>query len=187
MLTWHARDLGGGRQSIPRVPFVGLVAARAANTGVNESVLASARGQKGALVRVSWCGMGSTSGSRRVESVRGAGQGKKYVERALAGRAPLCPLSRWAVGVNVRRSEGHGKVPHFLICTPLGPQRGLKRHDLEKYNVRRSISRWGGRKGGKRLFFTYPRPTGATTKCAGVPRQPGRSDRAAAQALAART
>ena len=92
MLTWHARDLGGGRQSISRVPFVGLVAARAANTGVNESVLASARGQKGALVRVSWCGMGSTSGSRRVESVRGAGQGKKYVERALAGwaRTTVC-------------------------------------------------------------------------------------------------
>ena len=50
----------------------------------------------------------------QVESVRGAVQCNKCVVRTMAGRAPLCPLSWLAVGVRVRTSEGHGKVPHFL-------------------------------------------------------------------------
>ena len=79
----------------------------------------------------------------QVESVRGAVQCNKCVVRTMAGRAPLCPLSWLAVGVRVRTSEGHGKVPHFLKWTPLGPQRGLKRHDLQESDVRHCLSRWG--------------------------------------------
>ena len=31
----------------------------------------------------------------------------------------------------------------ILISTPLGPQRGLKRHDLQESDVRHCLSRWG--------------------------------------------
>ena len=46
-------------------------------------------------------------------------------------------------GLSCDIAEGHGKVPQFLISTPLGPQRGLKRHDLQESDVRHCLSRWG--------------------------------------------
>ena len=61
------------------------------------------------------------------------------------------------VGVRVRTSEGHGKVPHFLKWTPLGPQRGLKvkRHDLQESDVRHCYLAVGLVRSGLTRFFHF--------------------------------
>ena len=99
----------------------------------------------------------------------------------MAGRASMCPLSRWAVGnsvgsgVQVRRiREEQDKVERyrkfsFYRSAPLGlgPQRGLKRHDLQESDVRHCYLAVRLVRSGLTRFFhlCYPEPTGATTYC----------------------
>ena len=51
----------------------------------------------------------------------------------------------------VHEFEGYRK----FISTPLGPERGLKRHDLQESDVRHCLSRWGLREAAPHGSFTY--------------------------------
>ena len=52
------------------------------------------------------------------------------------------PVSSQGSSCDIRGAR-EGTAICFLISTPLGPQRGLKRHDLQESDVRHCLSRWG--------------------------------------------